>query len=68
MLVPAVETGAGTPHLFDHRADPAVTAGEQALDDAWTSVVVAKTDRPPDLPITADGVAQQLQPVVGDLV
>ena len=35
------------PDRLDHRADPAVAAGEQSLDDARLAVVVAEADRPP---------------------
>ena len=38
VLAPAVEPAAVAPHLQDHRADPAVAAGEQpSMSDGWPS-------------------------------
>ena len=54
-----------SPDRADDRADPAVAAGEQALDDAGLAVVVAEADRAAVLLVAADRVAQLLQPGVG---
>src|SRR4051812_18800652 len=44
VLAPAVEAAAVLPHLADHRADPAVAAGEESFDDRRAAVVVADAD------------------------
>ena len=68
VLAPAVEPAAVAPDLLDHRADPAVAAGEQSLDDAGLAVVVAEADRAAVLLVGAHDIAQLAQPVVGGLV
>ena len=68
VLAPAVEPAAVAPDLLDDRADPAVAAREQSLDDAGLAVVVAEADRPAVPLVGADDVAQLLQPLVGGLV
>ena len=68
VLAPAVEAAAVAPDLLDDRADAAVAAREQALDDAGLAVVVAEADRAAVLLVGADLVAQLLQPGVGGLV
>src|SRR5437016_2004096 len=45
VLAPPVEAAAVAPDLLDDPADPAVAAGQQALDDARLAVVVAEADR-----------------------
>src|SRR3712207_433320 len=67
VLAPAVEPAALAPHPLDHPADPAVAAGEEALDDARLAVVVAQADRAADAAVGVDGLPQQPQPGVDRL-
>ena len=54
VLAPAVEAAAVLVDGADDRADPAVAAREQALDDAGLAVVVAEADRAAVLLVAAD--------------
>src|SRR3712207_9497292 len=67
VLAPAVEPAALAPHPLDHPADPAVAAGEEALDDARLAVVVAQPDRAADPAVGVDGLAEQPEPGVDGL-
>ena len=65
MLAPAVEAAAVAPHGLDDLADAAVTAREQALDDAGLAVVVAEPDGRAVALVGADRLAQLGQAGVG---
>src|SRR6478609_3454222 len=67
VLAPAVEAAAVLVDGPDDGADPAVAAGEQALDDAGLAVVVAEADVLAELAVAADRVAQLGEPLVGGL-
>src|SRR5690606_20118718 len=65
VLAPAVEAAAVLVDRADHRADAAVAAGQQALDDAGLAVVVAEADGAAVLLVAADLVAQLAEAFVG---
>ena len=67
VLAPAVEAAAVAPDGLEHPADPAVAAGQQALDLPGLAVVVPVADRLADLAVRADRVAEHLQPPVDRL-
>src|SRR5690606_40495664 len=58
-------TGVQTCALPIYRADAAVAAGQQALDDAGLAVVVAEADGAAVLLVAADLVAQLAEAFVG---
>src|SRR5205823_6630706 len=67
-LAPAVEAAPVLPDRLDDLADPAVAAGQQALDDGRLAVVVAQADGAAVLLVAAQRVLQRPQPPVDGLV
>ena len=59
VLAPAIEPAAVPPDRLDDRTDAAITPTQLSLDDARLPIVIAKSDRPVVLPVTADRVPQR---------
>src|SRR5947209_3813992 len=67
VLAPPVEPRAVPPRRQDHAAHPAVTPGQQALDDPGLAVVIAEADRLGGGAVGADRAAERAQPGVDHL-
>src|ERR1017187_3355320 len=68
MLAPALEPGTVLPGRPDDLRHPAVTAGQQSLDDRRPAVVVAEADRLAVGAVGAQQAAERAEPGIDRLV